>query len=302
MAIKKKIALNALTGQFDLITKSLPATNVDFTPTAGIAATNVQAAIAELESDVAGAYIPLTQKAANNGVATLDSLGKIPQSQIPAVAITDTFVVASQAAMLALTGAAVGDIAVRTDLNKTFILKGPTYSVLSDWQELLTPTDLVTSVNGQTGAVTLTTTNIAEGTNLYYTDARFDTRLATKSTTNLTEGTNLYFTNARAQTAAVQDAIVDAVTNIAPSQNAVFDALALKQATGNYITALTGDVTAAGPNSATATLATVNSNLGTFGTATQTSTVTVNAKGLVTAASNTSIQIAESQVTNLVAD
>lgn len=75
-----------------------------------------------------------------------------------------------------------------------------------------------------------------------------------------------------------------------------------KQAAGNYITALTGDATAAGPGSAAITLATVNSNVGSFGTATQTSTVTVNAKGLVTAASNTSIQIAESQVTNLVSD
>lgn len=59
----------------------------------------------------------------------------------------------------------------------------------------------VDSVNGQTGAVVLTTTNINEGTNLYYTTARanndFDTRLATKSTTNLAEGTNLYYTTAR---------------------------------------------------------------------------------------------------------
>lgn len=50
----------------------------------------------------------------------------------------------------------------------------------------------------------LTTSDLTEGTNLYYTTARqntdFDTRLATKSTTNLTEGTNLYFTNARANT------------------------------------------------------------------------------------------------------
>lgn len=68
------------------------------------------------------------------------------------------------------------------------------------------------------------------------------------------------------------------------------------------ITALTGDVTASGSGSVAATLATVNSNVGSFGTATQVSTVTVNAKGLVTAASNTSIQIAESQVTNLVSD
>jgi len=47
------------------------------------------------------------------------------------------------------------------------------------------------------------------------------------------------------------------------------------------ITALTGDVTASGPGSATATLATVNSNIGSF-----LGSITVNAKGLVTAASN----------------
>lgn len=55
-----------------------------------------------------------------------------------------------------------------------------------------------------------------------------------------------------------------------------------KQPAGSYITALTGDVSATGPNSATATLATVNSNVGTFTNA----TVTVNGKGLVTAASS----------------
>lgn len=75
-----------------------------------------------------------------------------------------------------------------------------------------------------------------------------------------------------------------------------------KQATGNYITALTGDGTASGPGSAALTLATVNSNVGTFGSATQVAVHTVNAKGLITAASNVSIQIAESQVTNLVTD
>lgn len=55
-----------------------------------------------------------------------------------------------------------------------------------------------------------------------------------------------------------------------------------KQPAGNYITALTGDATASGPGSAALTLATVNSNVGTFTNA----TVTVNAKGLVTAASS----------------
>ena len=55
-----------------------------------------------------------------------------------------------------------------------------------------------------------------------------------------------------------------------------------KQAAGNYITALTGDVTASGPGSSAATLATVNSNVGSF----TNGSFTVNAKGLITAASS----------------
>lgn len=70
-----------------------------------------------------------------------------------------------------------------------------------------------------------------------------------------------------------------------------------KQASGNYITALTGDVTASGPGSVAATLATVNANTGSFGTATQSPTLTLNGKGLVTAAVNTTITPAESNVT-----
>lgn len=98
--------------------------------------------------------IPLAQKGAANGVATLDGGTKIPVSQLPALAITETFVVNSQAAMLAL-AAQTGDVAVRTDLSKSFILAGPDPTVLADWQELKTPADVVSSVEGRAGAVTL---------------------------------------------------------------------------------------------------------------------------------------------------
>jgi hypothetical protein len=47
----------------------------------------------------------------------------------------------------------------------------------------------------------LTTNDLTENTNLYWTQVRFDTAFGLKSTTNLTEGTNLYFTNARALSA-----------------------------------------------------------------------------------------------------
>lgn len=71
------------------------------------------------------------------------------------------------------------------------------------------------------------------------------------------------------------------------------------QPAGNYVTALTGDVTASGPGSVAATLATVNSNVGTFGSATQAGVFTVNGKGLITAASATTVTPAVGSITGL---
>lgn len=82
--------------------------------------------------------VPNTQKGAPGGVATLTEAGKIEVEQLPAIAVTETFSVSSEAAMLALP-AQIGDIAIRTDLNKTFILSGNAPSALNNWQEFLTP-------------------------------------------------------------------------------------------------------------------------------------------------------------------
>ena len=95
----------------------------------------------------------------SGNIPILDSNGKLDTSILPPLALTDTFVVNSQSAMLALT-AQPGDVCVRTDLNKTFILKTTPASTLSNWQELLTPTDAVQSVNGLTGTVVLNGSNI----------------------------------------------------------------------------------------------------------------------------------------------
>jgi hypothetical protein len=95
-----------------------------------------------------------TQKGANNGIAPLDGTGKVPVDHLPALAISETFVVNSQSAMLGLS-AQTGDVAVRTDVNKSFILTATPASTLGNWQELLSPTDSVLSVDGLTGAVNL---------------------------------------------------------------------------------------------------------------------------------------------------
>lgn len=103
----------------------------------------------------------------NTGVAAgnvpvLNSNGKLENSIIPAIAVTDTFVIANESVMLSLT-AEVGDVAVRTDLNKSFILKNTDATILSNWQELLHPNSPVQSVAGKTGNVTLSNTDVGLG-------------------------------------------------------------------------------------------------------------------------------------------
>jgi hypothetical protein len=81
--------------------------------------------------------------------------GKISTNQLPALAITDTFVVSSEFDMLNLL-AQTGDVAIRTDVNKTFILRGTAPNLLSDWQEILTPA-------GGGGGVTSVGLNVPNG-------------------------------------------------------------------------------------------------------------------------------------------
>ena len=146
-----------------------------------------------------------SNKGAANGYTPLDSSGLIPQAYLPPVTITETFVVASEAAQLALT-AQQGDVAVRTDLNESYILQGTDPSVLGDWQELLSPTDAVQSVNGLAGAVTLDlgfssgTLSLTGSGATVDLDNWFDTAFGLKTTDNLSEGsTNLYFADSRAR-------------------------------------------------------------------------------------------------------
>lgn len=84
-----------------------------------------------------------------SGIAILDSGGKIPVSMIPAIALTEPFVVSSQAAMLAL-DAQVGDIAKRTDLGYSFCLASSPASTLSNWVQLTD--DVLAQLGLPTGA------------------------------------------------------------------------------------------------------------------------------------------------------
>ena len=123
-------------------------------------------------------------------VPTLDFNGKLSNSVIPALAITDTYVANSEGEMLNLEGVEQGDICIRTDENKTYILDAEPkkFRYLSEtvtdgdnWVELLSPTSDVTSVNGQKGNVTLTTEDL--GT---YTKEEIESKIEEKINSNIT--------------------------------------------------------------------------------------------------------------------
>lgn len=101
-------------------------------PSGNLAATDVQSALNELQGDVNTIN---SSKGAANGIATLDSGGKVPLSQIPQTALVDVFVVADITARDALT-VEEGDVAVVTDagggITKTYMYNG------TSWTEIIT--------------------------------------------------------------------------------------------------------------------------------------------------------------------
>ena len=117
-----------------------------------------------------------TAAKANTGTAignvpVIGSDGKLNPSIMPPITLTEPFVVDSEAEMLEL-DAQTGDIAIRTDESKSYILRANDPSVLANWQELLSGAGVL-SINGKSGVVVLTTDDIDEGsTHLYFTDAR----------------------------------------------------------------------------------------------------------------------------------
>lgn len=82
-----------------------------------------------------------------------DLTGVLGTAQLPPLAINDTFTVATQAAMLALT-AQKGDVAVRSDLSRNYILAAEPAATLANWVQLAGGSDVL-SVAGRTGAVVL---------------------------------------------------------------------------------------------------------------------------------------------------
>lgn len=115
---------------------------------------------ATLGGSASSAFLLASQRGASNGVAELVS-GLLPTSRLPALAINDTYTVASQAAMLALSNADRGDMAIRTDFtpNRAYVLAADDETVLANWIQI-TAQGAVVSVNGQSGIVNLSASDV----------------------------------------------------------------------------------------------------------------------------------------------
>lgn len=150
-------------GQVTVLTTALEsyATSADTAVLAtagGYTDTEVASAISMLETYANSAVA--TEQARALGVESLKAdlvAGKVPTSQLPALATFTTHSVASQADMLALSSAVVGDVALRTDeQGARWILTSLPPSTLANWLQLeVDPSAAVDSINGHIGTVIL---------------------------------------------------------------------------------------------------------------------------------------------------
>lgn len=222
-------------------------------------------------------YILASQKGAANGVATLDANGLVPSTQLPSY-VDDVLEFANLAAFPA-TGAA-GIIYVAIDTNRTYRWSGTGYTQITSGS--------VDSVNGMTGVVTVTKAHVGLGNADNTADAAKNVLSATKWTTART----ITLTGVTATTQTIDGTGNVSIPITAIPATLLTGTLALNT-TGSAATlttarsiAITGDATWSvsfnGSANVTGALTLANSGVaaGTY------DSVTVDAKGRVTAGTN----------------
>jgi hypothetical protein len=195
----------------------------------GTGTTAMTAAATIPNTDITGLGTASTKDAgAALGVATLDAGGKVPVSELPAAVLgalsyQGTWDASTNTPTLTSSVGTKGyyyvvSVAGNTNLN------GITDWLVGDWAvfngsiwQKVDNTETVTSVNGQTGAVVLTTTNVAEGTNLYYTDARARGAVSAGTGISYNSTTGVVTNAAPDQTVSITGAGTSVVTGTYPN-------------------------------------------------------------------------------------
>lgn len=165
--------------------------SANLTSLAGVASSAFgRARLADVDAAAAKTALGLAT-VATTGSASDITTGTLPSSVLPPLAINDVFTVASQAAMLALT-AQRGDVAIRTDNSRSYILSTDVPGTLADWKQLTAGGDVL-SVAGRTGTVVLTSTDVGLGNvnNTSDANAPVSTAQAAADALNLKIASNL---------------------------------------------------------------------------------------------------------------
>ena len=144
-----------------------------------------------------GDYVETSALGQPDGVATLDSNGKLESAQLPDVAQVTVHAVADEAARLSLS-VQPGDIAIQADTGGTYVLRQEPASVNGNWS-LITVSDPFP---------TKTTTDLAEGTNLYFTDERAQDAIG------LNVGTGLSYNDTTGSVSVDSDVALKSSNNI----------------------------------------------------------------------------------------
>ena len=147
-------------------------------------------------------YVATATKGVANGVASLDGSGTVPVSQLPAAVLgalsyQGTWNASTNTPTLTSSVGTKGyyyvvSVAGSTNLNGITDWQVGDWAVYngSIWQKI-DNTDAVTSVNGYTGTVVLTTTDVAEGTNQYFTTSRARTSVSAGTGISYDSGTGV---------------------------------------------------------------------------------------------------------------
>ena len=171
------------------------------------------------------------------------------------IALTTVQTAANQSAHLALT-AQEGDIVVRSDENKTYCHNGGSAGNMTDYTLLATPTDVVLSVAGNTGAVTAaqiaTAVEAASGSNTF-TDADHTKLNAIEASADVTDATNVTAAGALMDSEVTNLAAVKsfAASDYATAAQGTLAAAALPKSGGAMTGAITTNSTFDGVDIAT---------------------------------------------------
>lgn len=149
-----QVGTRALTAHTHVITDISNSTTVGRALMGATSTTAARSAIGAGTSSLVVGTGATNAKAGNWFPSFAEVTGTISTAQLPPLAINEVFApVVSQAAMLALV-AQRGDMAIRSDTGKTYVLGSDSPATLADWKEVMAAGQ-VQSVAGKTGLVLL---------------------------------------------------------------------------------------------------------------------------------------------------